>query len=436
MSKGQDLYRKARTLIPGGTQLLSKRPEMFLPEQWPAYYQSAKGVAVTDLDGRTYLDFTHCGVGTCPLGFADDDVNRAVIGAVQNGSMCTLNAPEEVALAELMIELHPWAEMARFGRSGGEMMSVAVRIARAATGRSHVAFCGYHGWHDWYIAANLHDGGALDQHLLSGLNPEGVPGELRGTAFPFRYNTLAELEAIVAAHGDTLAAIVMEPVRSADPDNDFLKQVAAVARRVGAVLVFDEITSGFRVATGGAHLTLGVDPDMAVFAKAMSNGHPMAAVIGRAAVMEAAQRSFISSTYWTERVGPVAALACIRKYRDLNVSAHQVAVGNKVKALWRDAGQRTGLKVHVDGLAPLAHLDFVHPDGAAVMTLYTQEMLARGFLASGSFYSTLAHDDLALLRHAEAVEEVFAVLAKAIAEDRVRALLKGPVKHTGFQRLN
>jgi glutamate-1-semialdehyde aminotransferase len=437
MSKGQDLYRKACRLIPGGTQLLSKRPEMFLPGQWPSYYASAKGITVTDLDGRSYRDFTHCGVGTCPLGYADPTVNAAVMDAVAAGSMCTLNAPEEVDLAELLVELHPWAEMVRFGRSGGEMMSVAIRIARAATGRSHVAFCGYHGWHDWYIAANLGDGEALDSHLIAGLSPDGVPPELRGTAVPFRYNTIAELEAIVARHGNNLGAVVMEPVRSHDPEDGFLEKVRDIAHRCGAVLIFDEITSGFRIANGGAHLTMGVEPDMAVFAKAMSNGYAMAAVIGREAVMQAAQRSFISSTYWTERLGVSAALACIRKFRAENVAEHLIAVGKRVSADWQAAAAKAGLRVTVDGLPPLTHFTFEHDDGAALTTAYTQEMLDRGFLASAQCYATLAHGDADLADHAAAAEESFHVIAKALAADGgVRSILKGPVKHTGFQRLN
>jgi len=158
---GQLLYRKARLLIPGGTQLLSKRPEMFLPEQWPAYYTKAKGAETWDLDGNRYIDFTHFGVGACVLGFADDDVDLAVIGAINAGTMSTLNCPEEIELAELLLELHPWAQMVRYGRCGGEAMAMAVRIARATTGRDKIAFCGYHGWYDWYLAANLAEDHAL-----------------------------------------------------------------------------------------------------------------------------------------------------------------------------------------------------------------------------------------------------------------------------------
>src|SRR6202790_2947013 len=221
-STGQTLYRRARKVMPGGTQLLSKRPEMFLPGQWPTYFKSAKGAEVVDLDGKTYLDMSYCGIGATVLGYADPDVNAAVKTAIDMGSMSTLNCPEEVELAELLIELHPWADMARFGRAGGEAMAIAVRIARAATGRDMVAFCGYHGWHDWYLSANLGETTALDGHLLPGLDTKGVPRGLAGLMHPFNFNKLDEVEAIVAAHGDRLAAIVMEPVRSSEPAPGFL----------------------------------------------------------------------------------------------------------------------------------------------------------------------------------------------------------------------
>ena len=316
----QQLYRRARKVMPGGTQLLSKRPEMFLPEQWPTYFKSAKGAEVVDLDGRTYLDMSYCGIGATILGFADPDVDAAVKRAIDMGSMSTLNCAEDIELAELLVELHPWADMVRFGRAGGEAMAIAVRIARAATGRDMVAFCGYHGWHDWYLSANLGTTTALDGHLLPGLDTKGVPRGLAGLMHPFHFNKLDEIEAIVAEHGERLAAIVMEPVRSSEPEPEFIEGIRALADRCGAVLIFDEVTSGFRINSGGAHLAYGVDPDMAVFAKAIANGFPMAAIVGRASVMDAAQETFVSSTAWTERVGPVAALATLRKHREQNVA--------------------------------------------------------------------------------------------------------------------
>jgi glutamate-1-semialdehyde 2,1-aminomutase len=432
---GPDLYRRARARIPGGTQLLSKRPEMFLPEQWPSYYSRARGAEIWDLESRRYLDMSHNGVGTCILGYADPEVDAAVRAAIDAGSMASLNCPEEVELAELLCELHPWADMVRYARCGGEAMAVAVRIARAHTGRCRVAFCGYHGWHDWYLAANLASGDALDGHLLPGLAPNGVPRELAGTALPFHYNRLEELERIVKDHGSDLAAVVMEPVRGTEPAPGFLESVRAVASRANAVLVFDEVTSAWRRNSGGAHLQYGVTPDVAVFAKAISNGYPMAAVIGAGDVMQAAQESFISSTYWTERIGPAAALATIRKHRRENVGARLVEVGSKVQAGWSATAAAAGLSVHVGWMPPLAYFSFDHPDGHALRTLFTQRMLERGFLAGAGFYATFAHTDQQIADYLAAVAEVFGELAAAVENSDVAQRLSGPVAHAGFYRL-
>ena len=311
LGTGQQLYRRAKALIPGGTQLLSKRPEMFLPEQWPSYYDRAEGACIWDLDGRKYIDMCISGVGACPLGYADPDVNAAVVDAVRRGSMCTLNCPEEVELAELLCRLHPWAQMVRFARTGGESMAVAVRIARAKTGRSKVAFCGYHGWSDWYLGVNLVEGDALGSKglLLPGLDPRGVPRELAGTALGFRHNHLEELRDLVSKTGGDLAAIIAEPQRGERPAPEFLAGLRQVADETGAVLIFDEISSAMRLNTGGVHLLYGQAPDIAVFSKSIGNGFAIGAIVGRAEVMEAAQGTFLSSTYWTERVGPSATLA-------------------------------------------------------------------------------------------------------------------------------
>ncbi|MBK6632522.1 MAG: aminotransferase class III-fold pyridoxal phosphate-dependent enzyme [Betaproteobacteria bacterium] len=435
MGSGQDLYKKARTLIPGGTQLLSKRPEMFLPDLWPAYYARAKGADVWDLDGRQFTDVSSSGISSCVLGFADPDIERAVIGAVQAGVMTTLNCPEEIELAELLIELHPWAEMARYARSGGEIMAVAARIARAATGRDKIAFCGYHGWHDWYLAANLSEDTALDGHLLPGLAPAGVPRGLTGTMLPFRYNQIEDLRAIVAAHGRELAAIIMEPSRSAGPAPGFLEEVRRLADASGAVLVFDEVTSGFRLNCGGIHMTYGVAPDLAAFAKAMSNGYAMSALIGRRAVMEAAQTTFISSTFWTEKIGPTAALAAIRKYRREAVHTHQIAVGTAVREGWTHAAVRAGLPIKINGLLPLLNFAIEHPQAAALSTLLTQEMLGRGYLAAPRFNATFAHKPEIVERYLRDIEEVFHVLGEAIRRGDVEQRLRGPVKHSEFRRL-
>jgi glutamate-1-semialdehyde 2,1-aminomutase len=432
---GPELYRKARTRIPGGTQLLSKRPEMLLPEQWPAYYWRAQGAELWDLDGREFIDMSYSGIGSCILGYADPDVNEAVRAAIDAGSMCTLNCPEEVALADLLCELHPWADMVRYARCGGEAMAVAVRIARARTAREKIAFCGYHGWHDWYLAANLPGESALEGHLLPGLAPAGVPASLSGTALGFHYNRLDELEQIVSAHSGELAAIVMEPIRSTEPVPGFLEAVRCLARDSGSVLIFDEVTAAFRMNTGGAHLCYGVTPDIAVFAKAISNGYPMAAIIGRGDAMKAAQDSFISSTYWTERIGPAAALATIHKHRRLDVPKQLDKIGRLVQAGWSAAAAGAGLPITVSGLPALSHFTINLENAQAVRTLFTQMMLDRGFLATNAFYAMYAHTEQHVEKYLTAVREVFQQLADAVERREVERLLRGPVAHSGFHRL-
>jgi glutamate-1-semialdehyde 2,1-aminomutase len=433
-AKGQALYAKARKLIPGGTQLLSKRPEMFLPGGWPSYYVKAKGAELTDLDGNTFTDMCIGGIGATVLGYADPDVDGAVKAAIDAGGMTTLNCPEEVELAELLVELHPWARMARFSRAGGEAMAIAVRIARAFTGKQIIAFCGYHGWHDWYISANLADDSTLDGHLLAGLAPKGVPRGLKGLMQPFHYNDLDGLKKLAKEHGANLAAIVMEPVRN-PPAPGFLAGVRQVADETGAVLLFDEVTAGFRLNTGGIHMTLGVEPDIAVFAKALGNGYPISAIIGREPVMAAAQETFISSTAWTERLGSVAALATLKKHRAQNVPAHLVRIGERVMKGWQNAADGAGLKIELSGIAPLAHVSFKVEKPQAVRTLFTQMMLDRGYLAKDAFYAMYAHTDAQVDGFAAACGEVFELLAAAIKAGRVEDSLRGPVAHSGFQRL-
>ena len=426
---------RARSRIPGVSQLLSKRPEMFAPGQWPGYYSRARGVETWDLDGNRYIDMSISGIGASVLGFADPHVDAAVHAAIDSGTNCSLNCPEEIELAELLCEIHPWADMVRYARSGGEAMAIAVRIARAHTRKDKIAFCGYHGWHDWYLAANLKNGHTLDSHLLPGLESRGVPRGLAGTALPFRYNHLEDLENIVAENKNELAAIVMEPIRSHDPQDGFLEKVKGVAADVSAVLIFDEITAAMRLNSGGSHLVLGVHPDMAVFAKAISNGYPMGAIIGIEPVMQSAQSTFISSTYWTERIGPVATLATIAKHRERDVSKHLIHVGKRIQTGWKQAAVDAGLNVHVSGIPPLSHFSFEYDDGQAMITLFTQVMLAKGFLASGRFYATYAHNNSHVEDYLTAVNEVFTVIAEALKKGTIERHLKGPVAHSGFYRL-
>jgi glutamate-1-semialdehyde 2,1-aminomutase len=435
ISKGQETYRRAKELIPGGTQLLSKRPELYAPGQWPSYYREAKGCEVVDLDGRRYLDFAGNGIGACLLGYADPDVDAAVHRRVLLGSASTLNCPEEVDLCETLIEIHPWAQNVRLARSGGEALAIAVRIARAATGRDKIAFCGYHGWTDWYLAANLESGGKLDDHLLPGLPSKGVPRALEGTALPFKYNRLEELKGILANHPNQIAAVVMEPTRSVDPEPGFLEGARQLCDDSGAVLVFDEVTTGFRFHYGGVHLKYGVDPDLAVYAKALGNGYPISAVVGREPVMSAVHQTFISSTSWTEGVGSSAALATLRKMREIDVPWRVEKIGLQFREGLRETANRLGVSITIAGHPALSTLKFDYPESDALMTLFTVRMLARGFLAAGGFYPTLAHRDNHVARFLKAVEKVFSELVEAIEKGDAAERIGGPAKQPPFARL-
>lgn len=375
-------------MIPGGTQLLSKRPEMFLPGKWPAYYSKAKGCKVWDLDEKEYVDTSLMGVGANVLGYADEDVDSAVRKAISCGGMCTLNAPEEVELAELLLELHPWAEQVRYAKTGGESLAIAIRIARAATKKEVVLFCGYHGWNDWYIAANLGDNKALDGQHIAGLSTMGIPKGLKNTIIPFRYNDIQNFENLMQMYQEKIAAVIMEPIRNYYPEQGFLEQIREYTKKEQVVLIMDEVSAGFRLNCGGAHIKFGIEPDMAVFAKAVSNGYPMAAIIGKREVMEFAQESFISSTYWTERTGLAAAIATIQKYQDHHVEQHLEEIGKKVQAGWKKLAGKHSLKIAVTGIYPMSHLEFEYENSLALKTLFTQEMLKRGFLATNAFYAS------------------------------------------------
>jgi len=430
-SKGVALYNHAKSMIPGGTQLLSKRPEMFAPDVWPAYFSKAKGSHVWDLDGREFLDMSIMAVGACILGYADDEVDDAVVGALRNGVNNTLNCPEEVELAEALIELHPWFGMVRYARSGGEAMGMAVRIARAYSGRDVVLFSGYHGWNDWYLAANLGDNNGLDGQLMPGLQPNGVPRGLAGTAIPFDANSIESLREKIRGKEGRIGVIVIEPARGEDAPEGYLKALRELSNEIGAVLIFDEITSGYRMCAGGIHRIYGVQPDIAVFAKSMANGYAMSAILGAEKVMQAAQTTFISSTNWTDRIGPVAALATLKKYQRENAEKHLIDKGVRVKEIWKQAAQKSNLNIAISGLPTLANfaLKVAHPMGAN--TRYTIEMLKEGILGFRQFKPSLAHTNEDLVRYETAVNKIFPM----IASDPECYKLDTPKHHSGFQRL-
>lgn len=434
LNSGQRLWARAKRVIPGGNMLLSKRAEMFLPDQWPAYFSKAKGCKVWDLDGREYIDMSIMGIGTNTLGYGHPEVDEAVRQTIDAGNMSTFNCPEEVYLAERLIELHPWADMVRFARSGGEANAIAIRIARAAVGRHKVAFCGYHGWHDWYLAANLGDEKNLAGHLLPGLEPNGVPLNLRGTIFPFTYNRFDELEDLVNVHD--IGVIKMEVSRNQGPEDGFLEKVRKLATDRGIVLIFDECTSGFRQTFGGLHKLYGVEPDMAMFGKALGNGYAITGTIGRREIMEAAQTTFISSTFWTERIGPSAALKTLEVMERVKSWEQITQTGLDITAKWKAMADKHGLSITTNGLPSLTCFSFNSANLLAYKTLITQEMLAKGYLAGTSVYVCTEHTPEVVAGFFDTLDPVFALIKECEEGRDVMSLLKGPVCHGGFKRLN
>jgi glutamate-1-semialdehyde aminotransferase len=435
MRKGQNLYKKAKSIIPGGTMLLSKRPEMFLPENWPSYFSKSKGCKVWDLDGTELIDMSIMGIGTNSLGYGNNEVDSAVVNVVRNGNMSSLNCPEEVYLAEKLIEMNPWADMVRFARSGGEANAIAVRIARAASGKDNVAVCGYHGWHDWYLSANHNGGDDLSGHLIAGLSPKGVPKNLKNSVFPFNYNNYEELSEIVEKND--IGVIKMEVIRNFEPKDGFLKRVRDLATKKNIVLIFDECSSGFRETFGGIFQKYNVEPDMVMFGKTIGNGYALTAVVGRKSVMEAAQSTFISSTFWTERIGPTAALATL-KVMEREQSWNKITdTGKKMQKGWLALAKKNDLDITVSGIPAMTSYSFNSRNALEYKTLITQEMLKKGFLASTIFYACTEHTDEHLSNYFNELDEIYKTIGKCESEILdVNSLLEGPVCHSGFKRLN
>ena len=375
MSNGQKFWKRAKKVIPGGNMLLSKRPEMFAPNIWPSYFEKSQGCKVWDLDGNRFNDMSIMGIGTNILGYGNKEVDKSVEQVLKKGNMSSLNCPEEVLLAEKLVDINPWSHMVKFARSGGEANAIAIRIARGASGKDNVAICGYHGWHDWYLSANLSSKSNLNNHLLPGLETNGVPKTLKNTSFPFEYNNYEYLEKLV--NEKDIGCIKMEVVRNIEPKNNFLQKVRDLATRKGIVLIFDECTSGFRETFGGIYKKYNVEPDMAMFGKALGNGYAITAVVGKMEVMEAAQSSFLSSTFWTERIGPSAALKTLEVMEKTKSWKKISQIGRQIKKKWALIAEENNLEVEISGISALPSFSFKSLNNLKYKTFITQEMLKK-----------------------------------------------------------
>ena len=438
LSTGQKFWKRAKNIIPGGNMLLSKRPEMFLPDNWPTYYSKAKGCYIWDMDNIKYKDLSLMSVGTNILGYSNREVNKADIKSINKSNMSSLNCPEEIYLTEKLLDIHKHFDMAKYARTGGEANAIAIRIARAASGKDKVAICGYHGWHDWYLSANYNSfdkKGILKDHLLPGLSTSGVPKNLKNTIYPFMFNDYENLKRI--CHNNKIGVIKMEIFRNIPPKNNFLKKVRELATKNNIILIFDECTSGFRETFGGLHLKYKINPDMCILGKAMGNGFPITTVLGKREIMEAAQNTFISSTFWTERNGYVAGiktLEIMEKMKSWKIISNQ---GNKLKESLTKMAKRNKLEVNISGLSSCPSFNINSEQWIKYKTFITQELLKKKILGANTTYLSVCHTDKILKEYVNALDEIFFKIKECeMHRLDISNILENKECHTGFRRLN
>lgn len=437
IARSLELYARAGELIPGWTQLISRRADQFANGVSPVYAQQGKGARFVDVDENEYIDWVNA-VGAIILGHADPVVDEAVKAQIDRGSIYTLNSPLEIELAEELIATIPSAEMVRYSKGGGEACAVAARIARGTTGRDIILFCGYHGWHDWYQAANFGVDPESGEYPFAGIEPTGVPRALENTVTPFPYGDVTALARLLEEHAGQVAAVMMEPARSELPAPGYLEEVKRLTHAHGALLIFDEVSCGWRPALGGIQEVTGVIPDITVVAKAISNGYPMGAVVGSRAAMEPARTMFISSSYWSDNIGLVAALTTIRELRRREGPAHLQAIGEGLRAAINAAIAAAGLNGACTGLSanPALSLDLPpEVDSRKVYTLFIQEMARRGIHCLTSFKATLAHGDDEIARTGEAAAAALTVVKAALDNDALDHYLIADPKKEPFRRL-
>lgn len=379
-------------MVANRSGLLSKRADQFSPRGWPQNYLKAKGQVIWSGCERMFLDYSIGGIGATTLGFGCDFVDKRVINTIINGSACSVNSSEEIVATQKLINLVPWIESARYTRSGGEATTLAVRLARASTGKNKVLFSGYHGWHDWYLAAAMDH--KLGNHLLEDIPIAGVPKELSGTSAPFDYGDYSGFDTHIRDHKNNIAAVILEPMRYTLPDVDFLRHIKKVCNENNIILIFDEISSGFRFNNSAVHLDTGVIPDLVVFSKAIGNGYPIGVVAGIDKIMLSAKDSFISSTTHTESIGFSAMSAVLDFYNSNPVSEDLANRGKAVRDILTKVALASDLQIKTKGLDQLWSWSF---EGSAeqnrqLQTIVTEKMLENSILFSNRFYATLGID--------------------------------------------
>mgnify|MGYP001379063537 CR=1 FL=1 len=433
--KNYNIWKKAKKIIPGGNTLISKRPELFLPIYWPTYFSKAKGCFVWDLYGKKYYDFSLMGVGTNILGYSNSKIDKKIHETIKKGNISTLNCFEEVQLSRLLLKINKWADMVKFARSGGEANSISIRIARASTNKQGVAVCGYHGWHDWYLAANYVKKNKLEKYLLKGLENKGVPKSLKNLIYTFEYNDFDGLKKLINKNSN-IGIIKMEVSRNFEPKNNFLKKIKNLCKKKKLILIFDECTSGFRETFGGIHKKYKVLPDIAIYGKALGNGYAITAVVGRKKYMRNAKKTFISSTFWSERIGYVAAIETLRLMQREKTWIKISQIGENIKEEWRKIFSKYNFDISISGLKSIPSFNFKNKNRERV-TFITQEMLKKKYLAGNTIFASTAHKKKYLKNYFSTLDKVVSKLHNFEKnKTNIKNKILGPLKFEGFKRLN
>jgi glutamate-1-semialdehyde 2,1-aminomutase len=412
--RSEELLARAERTIPLGTQTFSKSKTQFPFGVSPFYATRAQGSHLWDADGNEYIDFISS-LASVTLGYSDPDVTAAVRAQLERGVIFSLPTDLELQVAELLIELVPSAERVRFGKNGSDATAGAIRVARAFTGRDRVAACGYHGWQDWYIGSTARN--------------KGVPAATRALTHRFDYNDLDSLDRLFREYPNEFAAVIMEPMNVAEPLPGFLAGVAEMTRANGAVLVFDEVITGFRFANGGAQELFGVTPDLTCLGKGLANGYPLSAVVGRADVMALMEEVFFSFTMGGEALSLAAAAAALTKLKREPVVDTIRRTGQKILDGTRERIARHGIGsfTRTSGHPSWTFLQFADMPTCSqweIKTLFMQEVLARGILSFGTHNISYAHSDADVARVLSVYDEVFPILREAVEEGGMKQYLR------------
>lgn len=426
---------EANDYIMGGNSLFSKRPDIYLDEKWPAYFLEAKGCYIKAIDGKKYQDVSNMGVGTNILGYANSRVDKAVKKRISEGNMSTLNSIEEVKLAKKLVKLHPWSSKVKFTRSGGEANTVAVRLARAKTNKQKIAICGYHGWHDWYLASNLSNSKNLNLHLLPGLEISGVYKGLKNSVYTFEYNNFRSLKKLID-NNNQIGIIKMEVTRNFQPKKEFLKKIRKLADKKKLILIFDECTSGFRENLGGIHLKYKVDPDILILGKALGNGYAINAILGKKEIMNTSNDTFISSTFWSEASGYTAALKTLELMSKNKSWEYISSLGKYIKSKWSYLAKKFNLDITIKGLSSLPSFNFKH-NHLVYKSFITQEMLKMNILANDTIYVSISHSKKNLKSYFQNLEKIFSIISKCENDnDDIFRYFDSKLARITFRRLN